>query len=226
MAGPILYFKNDSPPVRSVKLCLLSLDLTVQLKQVTFAPGETLDTAFLKQNPRRSLPALVDGDLLICDSHAINAYLVSAYGKNDTLYPKDSKDRALIDQRLYFDAGEIFPTIKQIAVNIFSKKATHLDEETVVKIRTIYATTEQFLKGRKYIASDVISIADFSYFTSLTTLEVFLPELDDYPNVVRYLLTCMDTIPGCHDDRTVYIANFNALYQAAVERNRSLDDPS
>lgn len=51
MVGPILYFKNDSPPVRSVKLCLLSLDLTVQLKQVTFAPGETLDTAFLKVSP-------------------------------------------------------------------------------------------------------------------------------------------------------------------------------
>ncbi|XP_017301057.1 glutathione S-transferase 1-like [Diaphorina citri] len=108
-----------------VKLGLI-LTFSVQLKQVTFAPGETLDTAFLKQNPRRSLPALVDGDLLICDSHAINAYLVSAYGKNDVLYPKDSKDRALVDQRLYFDAGEIFPTIKQIAVSPCLLVRTHI----------------------------------------------------------------------------------------------------
>ena len=36
-------------------------------------------------------------------SRAIMCYLVDKYGKNDTLYPKDPAQRALINQRLYFD---------------------------------------------------------------------------------------------------------------------------
>lgn len=225
MVGLVLYYKNDSPPVRSVKLCLQSLDLTVKLKQVTFSSPGDLEPLFLKQNPRRCVPALQDGDFILCDSHAINSYLVSTYGKTDALYPKDTKVRALIDQRMYYDAGVIFPIQKQIAVAIFFRKGTELDKCIIDNIRSVYATCEQFLAGRKYIASDVISIADFSYVTALTTLEVFLPELTDYPNLTRYLLTCMDSMPGCHDDHIVHTAKFKAFYHGALENNRRMKQP-
>lgn len=35
-------------------------------------------------------------------------YLISAYAKDDNLYPKDIKIRALIDQRLQFDLGTLY----------------------------------------------------------------------------------------------------------------------
>lgn len=61
---------------------------------------------------------LTDGDTIIWDSHAIIAYLVRKYGKDDSLYPKDFAKRALVDQRLHFEGSVVFVTIRQIVVSI------------------------------------------------------------------------------------------------------------
>jgi glutathione S-transferase len=53
----------------------------------------------------------------MCHSHAILGYLVNQYGKNDSLYPKDPKKRALVDQRLHFDTGVLFPRMVSYCVS-------------------------------------------------------------------------------------------------------------
>lgn len=64
------------------------------------------------------MPTLEDGDFYLFDSHAINAYLVSKYGKTDSLYPKELQKRAIVDQRLHFDSGILFPRMGAIVVSI------------------------------------------------------------------------------------------------------------
>lgn len=50
-------------------------------------------------------------------SRAILSYLVAAYSKDDTLYPRDIRVRALIDQRLQFDLGTLYARLLQYFVN-------------------------------------------------------------------------------------------------------------
>lgn len=70
-------------------------------------------------NPQHTVPTLDDDGFYIWDSHAISAYLIGKYAKDDSLYPKDLQKRAVIDQRLHFDSGILFPRLGAIVVSYY-----------------------------------------------------------------------------------------------------------
>ena len=88
-------------------------------REVDFLNSEHLSEKFAKINPSKTIPALVDGDVLVCDSHAINLYLIEKYAKDVYLYPKnDFLLRTIINDRLFFDAAFLFPRGLNLFVSI------------------------------------------------------------------------------------------------------------
>lgn len=59
-------------------------------------------------NPQHCIPTLDDNELVLWESRVILTYLASTYGKDDALYPKDIRTRAMVDQRLHFDLGTLY----------------------------------------------------------------------------------------------------------------------
>uniref|UniRef100_A0A6P7GUA2 Glutathione S-transferase D5-like n=1 Tax=Diabrotica virgifera virgifera TaxID=50390 RepID=A0A6P7GUA2_DIAVI len=70
-------------------------------------------------NSRHTVPTLEDDGFVMWDSHAIMMYLGEKYGNDNPVYPKDIKKRALINQKLLFDAGDLFSFSRYIAVSTF-----------------------------------------------------------------------------------------------------------
>lgn len=97
-----------SPPSRAVLLTIRNLNLNVEVKNVNLLAGEHLTTEFLKLSPVHQVPVLVDDDFVLCESRAIMTYLVNSKMPESDLYPKEPRRRALIDQRLYYDATVVF----------------------------------------------------------------------------------------------------------------------
>jgi glutathione S-transferase len=79
-----------SPYVRKVLACLNLKGLAYEIDPITPFFG---DAAFEAMSPLRRIPVLVDGDLSLCDSSVICAYLDEAY-PGRPLLPADPKDRA------------------------------------------------------------------------------------------------------------------------------------
>ncbi|HEX8364671.1 MAG TPA: glutathione S-transferase family protein [Allosphingosinicella sp.] len=79
-----------SPYVRKVLACLLLKGLDYEIDPITpFYGGDE----FERLSPLRRIPVLVDGDLTLCDSSVICAYLEEAYPARPLL-PDGVRDRA------------------------------------------------------------------------------------------------------------------------------------
>lgn len=113
-----LYHAIGSPASRACLMVIRQLELPVGVKLVNLATGEQNDPEFLKINPLHKVPVLVDGDFVLTESRAILGYLVNQFQPDSNLYPKDPRARAIVDQRLYYDATVVFESVAQIIVRI------------------------------------------------------------------------------------------------------------
>lgn len=184
-----------SAPCRSVLMTAAALKLKLNLKTLNLMEREHLTPEFLKINPQHTIPTLVDNDFSIWESRAICVYLVEKYGKDDSLYPKDVKTRAIINQRFYFDMGSLF---KQFADYFFAEfYGKTKDPENLKKFEGTVAILDKFLEPTGYVAgTKKLTLADIILFSSVSTFEVANFDLSPYPNVQKWVTLMKETCPG------------------------------
>uniref|UniRef100_A0A336MUL1 glutathione transferase n=2 Tax=Culicoides sonorensis TaxID=179676 RepID=A0A336MUL1_CULSO len=197
---PKLYYSPTSPPCRSVLLLAKIINVQFDLKTINIFDHEHLKPAFVALNPQHCIPTLCDKNLVLWESRAILTYLVSAYAKDDTLYPKDVRIRALIDQRLHFDLGTLshrmveyfYPTIKLGAP---------LDETKRAKLEEALRWLDSFMKGRTWQATDHFTLADLALCVTVSQIEAFGWNLNAYTKIKPWLKLCKEYLePHGYDE--------------------------
>ncbi|XP_017469145.1 PREDICTED: glutathione S-transferase 1-like, partial [Rhagoletis zephyria] len=177
MSKPILYYALFSPPARACMLTAELIGLELDLKFVDFAAKQHLTPDFLLLNPQHQIPVFVDDDKeVFIDSHAIMAYMVSKYGKNDNLYPKDLKKRARVDHMLHFENGVLFQVIKDmVRRNIYGGEG-EFNKITLDLCDNAYSFLEAFIDKSNFFGnSPTLTIADVCINTTLVTLDMLIP---------------------------------------------------
>lgn len=172
-----------------------ALGVKLKLKPLDLMAKEHLSPEFLKINPHHTIPTIVDNEFTLWESRAISIYLVEKYGRNDSLYPKDQKKRALINQRLYFDMGTLgqrfgdyfYPMIRE------NKPA---DAEKFKKLEEAVELLDKFLESTKYSAGDKVTIADYALFTTFSSLVVADYDFSRFENVTRWFDLCQESLKG------------------------------
>lgn len=88
------------------------------MKEVNLFQKEQINPEFIKINPQHCVPTMDDDGFVLWESRAIAQYLVESKAPDSGLYPSDIQERALTNQRLYFDLGTLYTRIRAICVNI------------------------------------------------------------------------------------------------------------
>lgn len=193
--GIDLYYLEGSPPCCTVLLTAKAVGVELNVKVLDFVAKEHLKPEFLKINPQHTVPALVDDGFILWESRAIQAYLVDKYAKNDSLYPKCLEKRALVNQRLYFDLGTLYARLADYYYpQLFNK--VPLNPEKLKKLEDAVGFLNTFLEGNTYAAGDVLTIADISLVTTVSTMECFNFDLSKYDNILRWYANMKVACPG------------------------------
>ena len=140
------------------------------MKEVRVMKMEQYTPEFKKINPNGKVPAIVDGNVNLFESHAILKYIHATRNLADHWYPKDPRARAKVDEYLDWHhnglrlgaGGFIFRKY----VSPFTGKPAPkeaIEESKVIFKRALSLMEKYWLQGdKKYLISDQPTIADVS----------------------------------------------------------------
>ncbi|KAM3966919.1 glutathione S-transferase delta 1 [Aphomia sociella] len=188
-----LYYLPPSPPCRAVMMTAKALGLELDLVLTNIMEGQHMTPEYLKMNPQHTVPTMDDNGFILWESRAIMAYLVNAYGRDDTLYPKNPRIRALVDQRLYFDAGTLFLRYSNVYLPMLFRGA-EMNNEQAEKLDEALEWLNKALEGRTYVAGDDVTIADISIVVTITNLDAFGYDMSSYDNILGWFARTKKTL--------------------------------
>ncbi|CAH1155269.1 unnamed protein product [Phaedon cochleariae] len=206
--GLTLYYADKSPAVRGTLLLIKALGLEVEFKPVDLNAGEQYSPEFLAMNPFHSVPTLKDGDFIIWDSQAINIYLGEKYGNNSPLYPNCPQKRAVINQRLFYNCGILFPAMGAIVVSLLREGAKSIAKDKAANLTEAYKSLETLLERSTYVAGDTLTLADLSIVATLTSAKPLVPIADNrFPKIAEWL-TRVQALPYYEEANQVGLRKF------------------
>lgn len=185
-----LYGLPVSNNVAKVRYCLNELGLEYELAPINPLKGEAQSEEYLAIAPSGKIPAIdIDGFKLF-ESNAINRYLADQ--KNSSLYPKDAKQRAIVDAWLDFGAihiawamGRVF--FNRVAAPLFGKEKDVNSLNTGLEfLARFLPIIDKQLSLEKYLAGKEMTLADINLLAILDPAEMSEVDLSKYIHLTRW----------------------------------------
>lgn len=159
---------------------------------VSYFEGKQKDPEYVKNvNPSATVPAATDGDLRLTESNAILQYAADLV--NSPAYPKDLKERALVNRWLLWEASAWFPSCYVYLVqNVVQPLLGNKPDESVIdgeseRWNKLAGILDDELGKHKYLVSNEVTIADIAVMAPLHLHEACKFPVDKHPNLKRWI---------------------------------------
>lgn len=178
-----------SPNVRRVLVVLAELGIDHELVPVDLMAGAHKQPDYLAVNPNGRVPTLVDGDLVLWESHAIIGYL-AAKKPEARLDGESPAERAEIQKWMFQNAAHFGPAF----AGIFSHTIRLPEDQRIPRIAELgraeaertFAVLDAALAGREYLVGGRFTLADAAYAPTLSFAPMLGFDLARWPNVAAW----------------------------------------
>ncbi len=185
-----LYGFDISTPCNKVRYVANKLGMDYEYIIINALEGEHKSEEHIKRHPAGKVPVINDDGFILFESNAIVKYLADKI--NSPLYPKDLKQRAIIDQWMDFINIHVANGVNKVFGNriIFPKVGIEIDERSIQDglsfLDRFLPILDNQLKNNQYIAGDKLTLADFCLIACIDPLEVIQVEISLYSHLKAY----------------------------------------
>lgn len=154
--------------------------------------GDVKEPAFLAINPNGRVPALVDGDLKLFESLAINSYVVKKAGGE--IAPRDAAEAALADQWSLWAMTEVEKPLLMALFHSLGIMGYEQDPaivaERMAELDRPFKVIDAHLAGQDWLIGGRFTLADLNTASVLAWAKTGRLDLSAYPNLKRWLDAC------------------------------------
>lgn len=179
-------------PRSSAGRCFWTLEeagVPYTLKEVDMRAKEHKSPEFLKINPNGKIPAMVDGDVVLFESMAINFYIAEAYKKD--LLGTSAAEKGKVLQWSFWASSELQgPMIEVFIQKVFmpeDKRDNNVIETNMKMLPGLFMILNDALEGKKYLAGNQFTLADINTASVAGIAMAIGLDLKPYGNVMSWL---------------------------------------
>ena len=169
------------------------INLPYELISVDFRKGENRSLEYLAINPNGLIPTLIDDELVLHESMAINLYLAKKYGGE--LYPDDPTKEALANMWSFWVMSEVEYSLLTALMHTRmlpdEQRDTDKASRNIQMLEGPFTILDNALADKPYLLGDTFSIADLNVAAVIGWCRPARIKLDRWPNLKNWLDACI-----------------------------------
>jgi len=195
-----IYGDPGSGSLRRVTSAAAVMGIEIERVGIDLFKGESHTPEFLKLNPHGLSPVMVDGDVVLYESSAINIYLAEKVGSD--LLGATPQERYEVLQWMFWSGEQwrIFSVLtfdERIGKRFMNQpEDKSITDLTFAKIRAAGAVLDAHLADRNFIVGDHLTLADFDIAAPFSQNERTKVPFNEFPNLVAWQQRLLDTVPA------------------------------
>ena len=164
-----------------------------ELVSLDFRKGEHKQPAYLAINPAGKMPSIVDGDVVMAESLAINAFIAQKYGKGK-LWPADEKGQAKCLQWTLWAAAELEPVAYGRLREVLFKKEDEREHKLLAELaergKPIVGVLDAVLQDTPFICGSQFTLADLNVACVMEYMVRSNFDISPWPKTAAWYKAC------------------------------------
>lgn len=187
-----LYGNSRSRAIRCLWM-LEEVGTPYQLVEKTTRADDLQTAEYLRLNPNARIPSLVDGDLVLWESMAINLYLAQKY--DGPMHCASPEVLGLAAQWSFWAMLEIEHLLLHLLEHRallaeFARDASAIERNELL-LKKPLGVLNDALAGRDYLAGNSFTVADLNVAGILVWAKMARLNMSAYPDLTRWLDACL-----------------------------------
>jgi glutathione S-transferase len=187
-----LYGNSRSRAIRCVWM-LEEVGRPYRLVEKTTRPDDLQTAEYLRLNPNARIPTLVDGELVLWESMAINLYLAQKY--DGPMHCAGAEVLGVAAQWSFWAMLEIEHLLLHLLEHRallaeFARDASAIERNELL-LKKPLGVLNDALAGRDYLAGNSFTVADLNVAGILVWAKMARLDMSAYPDLTRWLDACL-----------------------------------